>query len=395
MTTTTTAIQEAKNLQEEIVALRRRIHENPELSFKEFETAELAAEKLAELGYKVKKKVGKTGVTGELGEGMAIGIRADMDALPIKESNPVSYKSKNEGVMHACGHDAHVSIALHAAKLLKEKPPKGKIRMLMQPAEEYGDEEGVSGAVRMIEDGALDNLSAVIGLHMDASLPTGKVGILDGPVMAAVDEFSLKIKGKGGHGAYPETTIDAIVIGAQVVSAIQQIVSRRISALEPAVVTVGSFQSSSTRANVIAEEVQIQGTFRTFNPETRAFIKEELERICGITRALGGDYELKYELDYPPTVNNPEIAEVMRQVARDLIGPENVIEVKPKTWSEDFAYLAQKVPGAFMFLGAEIEGDTRCHHSHNFDLDEAGFYIGTAILAETARRLIAHFNEKA
>lgn len=160
-------------------------------------------------------------------------------------------------------------------------------------------------------------------------------------------------------------------------------------------VTVGSFQSSSTRANVIAEEVQIQGTFRTFNPETRAFIKEELERICGITRALGGDYELKYELDYPPTVNNPEIAEVMRQVARDLIGPENVIEVKPKTWSEDFAYLAQKVPGAFMFLGAEIEGDTRCHHSHNFDLDEAGFYIGTAILAETARRLIAHFNEKA
>lgn len=395
MTTTTSAIEEARKLQEEIVKLRRLIHQKPELSFLEHETAALAASKLEELGYKVSRGIGKTGVVAEIGEGSAVGIRADMDALPIQESNPVPYKSENQGVMHACGHDAHVSIALNAARLLKESPAKnGKIRMLMQPAEESGDEEGISGAQRMIEDGALKDLKAVIGLHVDASLPAGKVAVLDGPIMAAVDEFTIKIKGKGGHGAYPETTIDAIVIGAQVVQAIQHIVSRRISALEPAVVTVGSFKSSSSRGNVIAEEVEMAGTFRTFKAETRDFIKAELIKVCSIAKTLGGDFEIKYDLDYPATVNDPQIAKVMRQTAIDLIGEENVIEVNPKTWSEDFAYMAREVPGAFMFLGAEIEGDTRCHHSHNFDLDESGLYIGTAILAETARRLVAHFNNQ-
>lgn len=395
MTTTTSVIEEARKLQDKIVELRRKIHKNPELSFLEHETAGLAAETLKQLGFEVTEAVGKTGVTAELGEGFAVGIRADMDALPIQESNPVPYKSDNAGVMHACGHDAHVSIALNAARLLKENPVKsGKIRMLMQPAEETGDEEGVSGAQRMIEDGALKDLKAVIGLHVDASLPAGKVAVLDGPIMAAVDEFTIKIKGKGGHGAYPETTIDAIVIGAQIVQAIQHIVSRRISALEPAVVTIGSFKSSSTRGNVIAEEVEMAGTFRTFNSETREFIKEELIKVCSIARSLGGDFEIKYDLDYPATVNDPEIARVMRQTAIDLIGEENVVEVNPKTWSEDFAYMARETPGAFMFLGAEIEGDRRCHHSHNFDLDESGLYIGAAVLSETARRLISHFEKQ-
>ncbi|MBX9670874.1 MAG: amidohydrolase [Candidatus Obscuribacterales bacterium] len=394
MSTALTAIDKAKQLQDEIVELRRHIHQNPELSFEENETARLASNRLKDLGFQVKDKVGKTGVTADYGKGTLIAIRADMDGLPIAEANKASYCSKNPGVMHACGHDAHVSCALAAAKILSTETLGGAIRMLMQPAEEYGDEEGVSGAVRMLEDGALEGVSAVIGQHIDASLPAGKVGILNGPVMAAVDGFSLTIKGKGGHGAYPETTIDAIVIGAQVVEIIQQIVSRRVSALEPAVVTIGSFRSSSTRGNVIAEEVYMEGTIRSFNQATGALLRAELERAASVARVLGGDYELKFHLGYPATVNNDEIAGVMRAAAIDLIGPDNVIDIRPKTWSEDFSFFAQKAPAAFMFLGAEIEGDRRSHHSPNFDIDESGLYIGTAILAETAKRLIGHFNER-
>ncbi len=203
MSTKTTVVEKARNLQSEIVELRRHLHENPELSFAEFETAGLVSKHLAGLGYAVKEKVGRTGVTADLGSGTTVAIRADMDALPIEEANSVSYRSKNEGVMHACGHDAHVGIAMACAKLLAADRPEGRVRMLMQPAEEFGDDEGISGAPRMIEDGALEGVSAAIGLHVDSSLPAGKVGILAGPTMAAVDEFIVTIKGKGGHGAYP------------------------------------------------------------------------------------------------------------------------------------------------------------------------------------------------
>ncbi len=394
MSTATPVIESARQLQDEIVKMRRHLHEYPELSFLENETAKLAAGQLKDLGYKVREKVGKTGVTADFGKGTMVAIRADMDALPIDEGNAVGYKSKNQGVMHACGHDAHVSCALAAAKILTGEKANGAIRMVMQPAEEYGDDEGKSGAVRMIEDGALEGVSAIIGQHIDASLPAGKVAILHGPVMAAVDGFSLTIKGKGGHGAYPETTIDAIVIGAQVVQAIQQIVSRRISALEPAVVTIGAFRSSSTRGNVIAEEVRMEGTIRSFNEDVRKLLKDELERACSVARALGGDYVLKYELGYPATVNNSEVIDIMRAAAIDLIGEQNVVDIKPKTWSEDFSFFAEQIPGAFMFLGAEIAGDRRSHHSPLFDIDESGLYVGTAILAETARRLVDHFDAK-
>jgi amidohydrolase len=391
MSTAVPTLDSARQLQKEIVELRRHLHEHPELSFLENETAKLAAGRLKDLGYKVREGVGKTGVTADLGKGTMVAIRADMDGLPIDEGNAVAYKSKNQGVMHACGHDAHVSCALASAKILSGGMPNGAIRMLMQPAEEYGDEEGKSGAVRMIEDGALEGVSSVIGLHIDASLPAGKVAILNGAVMAAVDGFSLTIKGKGGHGAYPETTIDAIVIGAQVVQAIQQIVSRRISALEPAVVTIGAFRSSSTRGNVIAEDVRMEGTIRSFNEDVRKLLKDELERACSIARVLGGDYVLKYEQGYPATVNNAEVVEIMRSAAIDLVGEANVVDIKPKTWSEDFSFFANQIPGAFMFLGAEIEGDRRSHHSPFFDIDESGLYVGTAVLTETARRLVDHF----
>jgi amidohydrolase len=385
-------LEQAKKLQPEIVDLRRHLHSEPELSFYEHKTAELAANKLDGLGYKVKRGVGKTGVTADIGTGTTVAIRADMDGLPIDEATQKSYSSKNKGVMHACGHDAHVSCALAAAKILsgEKQELNGRIRMLMQPAEEFGDQEGKSGAYRMLEDDALAGVGAIIGLHMDATIPAGKVGIIPGPIMAAADSFTVTIQGRGGHGAYPETTIDAVVVASQVIGCIQQIVSRRISALEPAIITVGSFHSSSTRGNIISDHVTLEGTFRTFNKDVRKQIMEELERACAVARALGGDYKLEYELGYPTTVNDPEITQIMREAAIDLIGIDNVLAVKPRCWSEDFSMFAEVVPGAFMFLGAEIEGDRRSHHSDTFDLDESGLFIGTAVLAETAKRLIKH-----
>lgn len=391
----------AKELEKDLVKMRRHLHEYPELSFHETKTAALMKDELEKHGYKTTAGVGKTGVLGTFGKsGPVIAIRADMDGLPIDEENPNSYISKNQTVMHACGHDGHMACGLTTAQMLSEmwvKNPDsmhGRVKMVMQPAEEATDKEGKSGAWRMLEDNALDDVSAIIGLHADASLPAGKVGIIPGPAMAACDGFEITIQGKGGHGAYPETTIDPVVIGAQIVQAIQQIVSRRVSALEPAIITIGSFQSSSTRGNIISDTVNLTGTFRSFSQTVREHIMQELDRACSIARALGGDYKIEYELGYPCTVNDPIITEVMRGAAIDLIGKENVIAVQPKTWSEDFSMFAERVPGAFMFLGAEIAGDTRDHHSPNFDLNESGLYIGSAILAETARRLMVHYKDK-
>lgn len=384
-----TFIDRARQLQEEIVSLRRHLHAYPELSFLEFETAKLAAETLAELGFKVKTGLARTGVVADLGHGPTVAIRADMDALPIQEATGAPYRSTSPDAMHACGHDAHVSCALGAAKLLAREKLAGRLRMLMQPAEESGDEEGVSGAKRMIEAGAMDGVAAVIGLHVDATLPAGKAAVMAGPVMAAADSFKITIKGKGGHGAYPETAIDSVVLAAQIIQSAQQIVSRRVSALEPAVITIGSVQSSSARGNVISESVTLLGTIRSFTEPVRQKLISELDRVCSIVRCVGGDYETEWELGYPATVNDPGVAAIMRQAACDLIGPENVIDIPPKTWSEDFSMLAQVAPGAFMFLGAEIEGDRRSHHSPNFDIDESGLHIGSAILAETAQRLMS------
>jgi amidohydrolase len=383
-------LDRAKELQKEIVELRRYLHRHPELSFEETQTAKLASERLKEMGYSVNEGIAKTGVVANLGNtGKTIAIRADMDGLPILESNKADYCSANSGVMHACGHDAHVSCGLATAKLLSKMDHlPGRIKMLMQPAEEDTDSEGKSGAFRMVEEGVMDGVAAVIGLHMDASLPAGKVAIMPGPVMAACDGFRLTVKGKGGHGAYPETTVDSVVIAAQIITAIQQIISRRISALDPGVITIGSVQSSSSRGNVIADNVVLLGTIRSFTEEVRVKLRDELERACSIARAMGGDYSIEYELGYPPTVNDPRIAEIMRKAAVDLIGPENVVTLPLKTWSEDFSMLAQASPGAFMFLGAEMTDYRRSHHSPDFDLNEAGLYLGPAILAETALRLM-------
>jgi amidohydrolase len=241
----------------------------------------------------------------------------------------------------------------------------------------------------MIEDGAMEGVSSVIGLHMDASIPAGQVCIQPGPVMAAQDSFVITITGKGGHGAYPEASIDPIVLASFAIQAAQQVVSRRIAAVDPAVCTIGAIQSESKRGNVIGNTVRMEGTIRSFRPDVRQKLIDELERACGVVRALGGEFRIDWEEGYPATVNDVDVAAVMREVAVELIGEENVITIPPKTWAEDFSMLAQAAPGAFMFLGGEIKGDRRAHHSPTFDLDESGLYIGTAVLAETAKRLLA------
>lgn len=391
-------LKEARELQPELVKVRRYLHVHPELSFKEKETSSFVGDQLDKLGFTVKNGLAKTGLIADLKnqDGPMVAIRADMDALPLTEAAGHPYRSSREGVMHACGHDAHMSCALGAANLLKKHASEcaGGLRILMQPSEEGPDEEGKSGAYRMIEDNALKGVSAIIGLHMDSSLPAGKVSIVPGPVMAAVDPFVITIKGKGGHAAFPENTVDAVVIASQVVQAIQQIISRKISALEPAVISIGSFQSSSTKDNIISEAVTLKGTIRTFSRDVRRVILEQLEQACAISRNFGGDYHIVYAEGYPTTINEPAVTQIMRETAVQLIGEENVVSLPPKLWSEDFSMYQELTPGAFMFLGCEIPGDRRHHHTPEFDLNESGLYIGTAILAETTKRLLAHLRSR-
>jgi amidohydrolase len=402
MSNNSSVIMRARALQNELIKTRRYLHAHPELSFEEHKTAEFACTQLEKLGYKVKTHVGKTGLIADAPDKNlpSIAIRADMDALPLEETPNNDYCSDNHGVMHACGHDAHIACALGAAQLIAQLGAEsnnqllGNTRILMQPSEEASDSQGRSGAYRMIEDNAIEGMSAIIGLHMDASLPAGTVGIAAGPVMAAADPFEITIIGKGGHGAFPEETIDSVVLSAQVIQAIQQIISRRVTALEPAIITIGSIRSSSTAGNIISDRVILKGVFRTFDKKMRANILDELEKACSIVQLFGGSYKIAYDHGYPATVNDPQITEIMRQVAIDLIGEQNVIAIKPKPWSEDFSMFAEKIPGAFMFLGGEIAGDRRYHHTTNFDIDESGLHIGSAVLAETAIRLSQYFKDK-
>jgi amidohydrolase len=391
-------LSQALAIQDELVQDRRYLHEHPELSFQEFETSAFVEKRLTSLGYSVKSGLAKTGLTADIGKGKGscVAIRADLDALPIEEPCDRTYRSKNHGVMHACGHDAHIACALGAAKLLAAEVKEsvdhygGRLRLLMQPAEESADDEGISGAPRMLEAGALEGVSNIIGMHVDSGLAVGKLGIAPGPVMASADQFVVTIEGKGGHGAFPEKCIDAVVIAAHVIQAIQTIVSRRIPAQEPAVITIGCIESSSTRCNIISDSVILRGTARSLNPIIRNKIREEIKNTCGLIESMGGTYNLYFEKGYPVTVNDPGITNIMREAAIDLIGEENVITLEAKLWAEDFSYYQELIPGCFIFVGAGQTDVPRIHHSANFDIDENSLYLGTAVLAETAKRLLHH-----
>ncbi len=380
-------LNKAQELSPQIVAWRRDFHMHPELGFQEVRTAGEIAKNLKDWGYRVQTGVGKTGVVGEIGSGKPmVAIRADMDALPIQEMNDVSYKSTNEGVMHACGHDAHMAIALGTAKLLSQEDFPGTIRFLFQPAEETEDDEGLSGAPRMIEDGALKGVDYAIALHVAASVEEGKIE-LDEYAAAGVDTFYAKILGKGGHGSTPHKVVDPIFISGHIILAIHNIVSRRLRPFDPAVISIGSIHGGQVD-NVIPEEVELLGTIRYLDPKVQESIHTEIERAMEITKTMGGDYELKIVEGYPPMYNHPEVIALLRSVIGKLIGADKFVEPEPDMGAEDFVYFIQDIPGAMFFLGCEIEDDTRRHHDSKFDINEDCMPIGAAILASAALKLL-------
>jgi amidohydrolase len=375
--------EEILNLSEETVKVRRLIHQYPELGFQETKTSELIFNTLTELGYEV-SRLAKTGVVGLLrggDESRTLGIRADIDCLPLQELNNVEYKSQNDGKMHACGHDGHTAIALATAKIIKsrQKELKGNVKFIFQPAE-----EGPGGAEPMIKEGVLENpdVNAIIGLHLWNSSPLGTLGLKAGPLMASADEFIITVKGKGGHGALPHETVDAIVVAAHLVTALQTIISRNVSPLEPAVLTVGKIEGGSN-FNIIAESVRLIGTIRTFSVELRKKMEIRLEEVIkNITATFGATYELKFMPLYPPTINNAEITALVREAAIPVVGIEKLNEDAMTMGAEDMSYFLQKVPGCFFFLGSanKEKGLDKPHHSPHFDFDETALTIGTQIM---------------
>ncbi len=379
-------LEKAKNIKDTLISLRRTIHRHPELGFEEYQTAALVVSTLNELGIETQAGVGRTGVVARLGNGNGprIGVRADMDALPILEANEVEYKSQVFGKMHACGHDAHTAMLLGAAMLLKDQDFNGEIRLLFQPSEERQDSDGISGAMAMISDNAIEGLDAVIALHVDGTRDRGQIAIGNGHVLANVATISAKIIGKGGHGAVPHLAVDPIAIAGPVLTAIHAIVSRRIDPADPAVVTVGRIQGGAV-SNVIPGEVELELTLRATSEAVRQELIAQVENALSVARALGGDYTMSVRLGYPALYNDPNVAERIRGVAGELIGVESVQRPDLMMGAEDFAYMARSSPGAMFFLGVkDPNGPPRFLHHPEFDIDEDALPIGAAILAQTA-----------
>jgi amidohydrolase len=380
----------AQALKPRLVELRRAIHRNPELGFDVFQTAELVTRTLGELGVECQTGVGKTGVVGYLGdgEGPIVAIRADMDALPIHEINQVEYKSQNPGKMHACGHDAHTAMLLGVAMLLAKEKVPGQIRLIFQPSEEAADGEGISGAPRMIDDGAMKGVEAVIALHVDGTLDAGKISVDVGKVSGAVDSFRAHIIGRGGHGAHPNQANDPIWLATQVLNAMYAVPSRRIDPFQPSVLSLGVVRGGAA-SNVIPASVYLEGTLRSTDDGVREQLVEEVKRCLEIARALGGDYELEIERGYPGMINDEAVVNQIRQAGADLLGPDGLGAPKQTLGAEDFSYMTHLAPGAMFSLGVKPPGgEPRYVHTPNWDLDEDALPVGTAMLAETALRLL-------
>jgi amidohydrolase len=385
-------LEEAENLSEYTRELRRDFHKHPEIGLKEFRTADIVAKQLANLGMEVQTGVGETGVVGIL-EGKAAGpvvlVRFDMDALPIQEETEAEYASINPGLMHACGHDGHVAIGLTVARILNghRKDFSGTVKFIFQPGE-----EGLGGAEKMIADGILKDPhpDVALGLHVWNEKPVGWVGIVPGPVMAAADIFTVRITGKGGHGAVPNLTSDPIVAAAQVINAFQSIVSRNISPLKSAVVTVGAIRGGEA-FNVIPAEVELKGTLRTFEPEVRDTVVRRFNEVAvSVALGMGCQAEIDIQSITPAVVNDPGVSQRVQQVAGQLV-PNDTLDFQSMTMgAEDMAFILEKVPGCYMFIGSankERKLDAP-HHSSHFDFDEAILAKAVGLMAASTIELL-------
>lgn len=376
-------------MEEEMTAWRRDFHMHPELAYQETRTAGIVAEKLKSWGIEVTEQIGKTGVVGVIrgtGDGPSMGLRADMDALPIEEANDTPWKSQNQGVMHACGHDGHTTMLLGAAKYLAEtRNFAGTVNVIFQPAE-----EGFAGAQAMIDDGLFETFPCdqVYGLHNWPQMPAGSVAAVKGPIMAAADKFDVTVTGKGAHGAMPQHGVDPIVVGGQIVSALQSLVSRSTDPIDTAVLSITMFHAGAAY-NVIPDTATFGGTVRTFNPKVQDMIEAGMQRIAsGVAEAMGATATVDYRRGYPATVNHDRETDLAAGVAGAIVGPENVrTDVDPTMGAEDFAFMLNRKPGCYLWLGqGGGRSDANVHHPE-YDFNDDVLPVGASVLARLVEEL--------
>lgn len=370
---------------DEVIETRRSIHAEPELAFEEFKTSARVVEKLKDLGLEMQTGVAKTGVVGLIRGGRpgpTLALRADMDALPIQEENQTSYASRVPGKMHACGHDAHTASLLGTAAILcsiREQLP-GTIRLLFQPSEE----KHPGGASVMVAEGALQDAGAIYGHHVHPLLPAGEIGLRPGRYMASADEIYITVFGRGGHGAQPQTCIDPVTISAQIVVALQQVVSRIADPRTPSVLTVGRLIADGGATNVIPSRARLEGTFRTFDEKWRFEAHERIKQMAtGIAAAFGATAEVEIKVGYPVLYNDPRLSETAERAITTYVGAENVVELPEWMASEDFAFYAQKIPGCFYRFGVRNEARGIIHpvHTPRFDIDESALELSSGLMA--------------
>lgn len=383
--------EEAVRTRDDVVAVRREVHRHPELAHQEHRTAQLAAERAADLGFEVRSDVGGTGVVADIdgsGSGPTLMLRADMDALPVRERGDGRVvTSEVDGVMHACGHDGHVAMALGAATALVAMRDTwhGRLRLCFQPAEEIA-----GGALPMIDDGAADGVDRVLGIHLWAPLQVGRVAVTPGVVFGSADLFTITVQGRGGHGGMPHTTIDPVVAAAQVITALQTIVSRETSPFSPAVVTLGKITGGSA-SNVIADSVLLEGTVRAVEQSERERLLERVAAVARDTaRALRADASFQLGAGCPPVVSDPEVAAVVRDAAVAVVGDEHVDVARPVTVGDDMACFLERAPGCYFLVGAghPERGPVAPHHSADFDIDEACLPVGVATLVQASLSIL-------
>lgn len=382
-------IQIARGLQSEIVQQRRYLHTIPELGFKEEKTAAFVAKMLEQYGYRVRTQVGKTGVIADLGANPVVAIRAEMDGLPMHESTTSQYRSLHDGISHSCGHDVNMACALAAAKILAEQgTPDSGVRIIMQPAaEESVDAEGKTGTFRMIEGGALDGVKAIIALHVDATMMPGMVGIISESAKVPASNFKIEVKPAVSSREEPFDCIRAIATLLQALFS-----GSGVEASERATI-ISAIETAPPGLHSICQSATLRGVFNSFSKEARREQIKRLDAACATLSQSGGAYELEYLDSDAGGELDATVTEIMRQVACEVVGEKSVSVVKRKTWTEDYAALLKETPGSMMLLGGQIRTSRRSHHSPSFDVDESALYIGAAILAATAQRLMSYHSE--